>query len=53
MVTGEPSSVAERLLEMKELAQVDELVVVTPSLDRLRRIASYEALAKAWRDLRS
>jgi alkanesulfonate monooxygenase SsuD/methylene tetrahydromethanopterin reductase-like flavin-dependent oxidoreductase (luciferase family) len=49
MVTGEPKIVAERLLEMKELAQVDEIVVVTPSLDRARRTASYLALAQAWR----
>ena len=30
-------------------AQVDEVVVVTPSLDRARRTASYEELAAAWR----
>jgi hypothetical protein len=35
---------------MKELARVDELVVVTPSVDRTRRIGSYQALAQAWRD---
>jgi luciferase family oxidoreductase group 1 len=49
MVTGEPKAVAERLLEMKNLAQVDEIVVVTPSLDRERRQGSYLALADAWR----
>jgi alkanesulfonate monooxygenase SsuD/methylene tetrahydromethanopterin reductase-like flavin-dependent oxidoreductase (luciferase family) len=49
MVTGEPKAVAERLLEMKELAQAEEIVVVTPSLDRERRRDSYEALAEAWR----
>ena len=49
MVTGEPKTVAERLLEMKELAQADEIAVVTPSLDRERRRASYVALAEAWR----
>jgi luciferase family oxidoreductase group 1 len=49
MVTGEPKAVAERLLEMKERAQADEIVVVTPTLDRGRRIASYTALAQAWR----
>ncbi|MEP7090025.1 MAG: LLM class flavin-dependent oxidoreductase, partial [Nocardioidaceae bacterium] len=48
MVTGEAKIVAERLLEMKERAQVDEIVVVTPSLDRARRIGSYRALADAW-----
>jgi luciferase family oxidoreductase group 1 len=49
MVTGEPKVVAERLLEMKERAQADEIVVVTPSLDRHRRKASYAELASAWR----
>jgi luciferase family oxidoreductase group 1 len=49
MVTGEPKAVAERLLEMKHLAQVDEIVVVTPSLGRDRRRDSYVALAEAWR----
>jgi luciferase family oxidoreductase group 1 len=49
MVTGEPKVVAERLLEMKQQAQADEIVVVTPSLDRARRAASYVALAEAWR----
>jgi luciferase family oxidoreductase group 1 len=49
MVTGEPKAVAERLLEMKELAQADEIAVVTPSLERERRRASYVALADAWR----
>ncbi len=49
MVTGEPKAVAERLLEMKQLAEADEIVVVTPSLDRTRRSASFVALADAWR----
>jgi luciferase family oxidoreductase group 1 len=49
MATGAPKLVAERLLEMRERAQVDELVVVSPSLDRGRRIESYRALADAWR----
>jgi luciferase family oxidoreductase group 1 len=49
MVTGEPKVVAERLLEMRELAKADEIVVVTPSLDRERRRGSYVALADAWR----
>ncbi|HEX9063491.1 MAG TPA: LLM class flavin-dependent oxidoreductase [Streptosporangiaceae bacterium] len=50
MVTGEPKAVAERLLDMKARAQADEIVVVTPSLDRARRTASFTALAGAWRD---
>jgi luciferase family oxidoreductase group 1 len=49
MVTGEPKAVVKRLLEMKQEAEVDELVVVTPSLDRHRRKASYAAIADAWR----
>jgi luciferase family oxidoreductase group 1 len=49
MVTGEPKVVAERLLEMRELARADEIVVVTPSLDRERRRGSYVAVADAWR----
>ena len=49
MVTGEPKAVAERLLEMKQLAQADEIVVVTPSLDRDLRTGSFAALAEAWR----
>jgi luciferase family oxidoreductase group 1 len=49
MVTGEPKAVAARLLEMKQLAEADEIVVVTPSLDRQRRTESYVALAEAWR----
>ncbi|HEY2238562.1 MAG TPA: LLM class flavin-dependent oxidoreductase, partial [Streptosporangiaceae bacterium] len=49
MVTGEPKAVAERLREMKEQAQADEIVVVTPSLGRDRRIGSYTAIADAWR----
>jgi alkanesulfonate monooxygenase SsuD/methylene tetrahydromethanopterin reductase-like flavin-dependent oxidoreductase (luciferase family) len=49
MITGEPKAVAERLVEMKALAEVDEIVVVTPSLDRDRRKASFTAIADAWR----
>jgi luciferase family oxidoreductase group 1 len=49
MVTGTPAAVAKRLLEMREQAQADEIVVVTPSLDRGRRRASYAAIADAWR----
>jgi len=49
MVVGEPKQVVERLRELKEAAEVDEVVVVTPSLDRARRTASYEAIADAWR----
>jgi luciferase family oxidoreductase group 1 len=49
MVAGPPAVVAQRLLELRESAQADEVVVVTPSLDRARRTASLVALAEAWR----
>ncbi|GAA0627999.1 LLM class flavin-dependent oxidoreductase [Sporichthya brevicatena] len=49
MVVGEAKAVAERLLELKEQAQVDEIVVVTPSLDRARRARSLADVAEAWR----
>lgn len=49
MVTGSAKLVVERLLEMKEQAQVDELVLVTPSLGRSRRIDSFKAIGEAWR----
>ncbi len=49
MITGAPAAVAARLLELKGQAEADEIVVVTPSLDRARRTASYVALAEAWR----
>jgi luciferase family oxidoreductase group 1 len=48
MVTGPAGEVVERLAALKEQAQVDELVMVTPSLDRKRRIESYRAIAGAW-----
>ncbi len=51
MVTGEPKSVAGRLLELRQEAQVDEIVVVTPNLDRDRRRDSFAALADAWRQV--
>ena len=50
MVVGEPKIVVERLLELKAAAQADEIVVVTPSLDRARRADSFTAIADAWRD---
>jgi luciferase family oxidoreductase group 1 len=49
MVTGPAKLVVERLQEMKELAQADELVLVTPGLDRQRRAHSFAAIADAWR----
>lgn len=48
MVTGPAEVVVQRLLALKDAAQVDEVVVVTPSIGREARIASYEAIAAAW-----
>jgi luciferase family oxidoreductase group 1 len=45
MVTGQADDVVARLAEMKERAMVDELVIVTPSLDRKRRTDSYRQIA--------
>jgi luciferase family oxidoreductase group 1 len=49
MVTGPAKVVVERLAEMRELAEADELVLVTPGLDRQRRADSFAAIADAWR----
>ena len=49
MVVGEAKQVVARLLELKDAAQADEVVVVTPSLDRARRIESFAAIAETWR----
>lgn len=49
MVTGEAKVVVERLREMQERAEVDELVLVTPGLGRDRRTASLRTVADAWR----
>ncbi len=49
MVTGPAAGVAERLLELREQAEADEIVVVTPGLDRDRRTRSFATIAAAWR----
>lgn len=50
MITGEPKLVAERLRQLKDDAQADEVIIVTPGLHRTRRRDSYVALADAWRE---
>ena len=50
MVTGAAPDVVKGLLDLKAQAQVDEIVIVTPSVDRTRRRDSYRAIADAWRD---
>jgi luciferase family oxidoreductase group 1 len=49
MVTGEVKDVVERLVELKQQAEVDELVLVTPGLGRERRADSFRSVADAWR----
>lgn len=49
MVTGSAAEVVEKLLSLKEQAQLDELVIVTPTLDRARRSASFQEVAAAYR----
>jgi luciferase family oxidoreductase group 1 len=48
MVVGNPETVVERLIGIKAQAQADELVLVSPGLDRARRITSYQAIAGDW-----
>ncbi|MCW2666717.1 MAG: luciferase family protein [Frankiales bacterium] len=48
ILAGEAKHVVERLAELKEQAQTDEVVIVTPVLDRTRRTASFQELAQAW-----
>lgn len=49
MVTGRPDDVVKQLRDLQADAETDEVVLVTPTIDRPRRIASYEAIAAAWR----
>ncbi|MDT0164553.1 LLM class flavin-dependent oxidoreductase [Actinotalea sp. AC32] len=49
MVTGTADDVVARLRAIQADAQADEVVLVTPSIDRARRIASFESVAAAWR----
>ncbi len=48
MVTGSPDDVAKGLRTLQEQSQADEVVVVTPVIDRPSRIASYRSIAEAW-----
>ena len=49
MVTGPPDTVVARLRDLQARAEVDELVLVTPSIDRARRVESLRSIASAWR----
>ena len=48
MAIGPAAQVVERLQELQQESQADEVVIVTPGLDRAARIASFEAIAAAW-----
>jgi hypothetical protein len=45
MVVGKPHEVVERLIDIKARAEADELVLVSPGLDRSRRITRNAAIA--------
>jgi alkanesulfonate monooxygenase SsuD/methylene tetrahydromethanopterin reductase-like flavin-dependent oxidoreductase (luciferase family) len=49
MVTGTAADVVGRLRALRAASEVDEVVLVTPSLDRERRAASFRSIADAWR----
>lgn len=48
MAIGPADQVVARLRELQEQSGTDEVVIVTPGLDRAARIASFEAIAAAW-----
>lgn len=48
MAVGPADAVVERLRALQAEGETDEVVVVTPGLDRAARIASFEAIAAAW-----
>lgn len=48
MIVGPATSVVDRLQALQREAETDEVVVVTPGLDRAARITSFEAIATAW-----
>lgn len=48
MAIGPAEQVVARLRELQRASEADEVVIVTPGLDRAARIASFEAIAAAW-----
>jgi luciferase family oxidoreductase group 1 len=48
MATGPADQVVERLRQLQQESQADEVVLVTPGLDRAARIASFESIGAAW-----
>ena len=48
MVTGPADKVVAHLRVLQAEAEADELVLVSPSLDRERRTESFRAIAQAW-----
>jgi luciferase family oxidoreductase group 1 len=48
MLVGTADDVVKGLRSLQEQSRADEVVVVTPAIDRASRIASYRAIADAW-----
>lgn len=48
MAVGTADQVVQRLRQIQQQGRTDEVVVVTPGLDRAARIASFQAIAAAW-----
>ncbi|MFT3875525.1 MAG: LLM class flavin-dependent oxidoreductase [Propioniciclava sp.] len=48
MAIGPADQVVARLRALQDASGADEVVIVTPGLDRSARIASFEAIADAW-----
>lgn len=48
MAIGPAEEVVARLRELQRDSQADEVVIVTPGLERAARIASFQQLAAAW-----
>jgi len=48
MATGPADQVVGRLQQLQQESQADEVVLVTPGLDRAARIASFESIGAAW-----
>ncbi|MFV0251876.1 MAG: LLM class flavin-dependent oxidoreductase [Beutenbergiaceae bacterium] len=48
MAVGTADDVVRQLRDLQQQGQTDEVVVVTPGLNRAQRIASFQAIASAW-----
>ena len=48
MAIGPAEQVVARLRQLQRDSQADEVVIVTPGLDRTARTASFQQIAAAW-----